>query len=207
MAHKVKKIIPSNLFDIRTGLELSQKEFARHLGVSVRMVQFYESGATTLPIDKALIISETWGYSLDEIYSQKKETSIPNNMFLVDIRDFLSRQDNSIVFSLPDRYWCYWKERDKIENTPLARSEKKRLLATLEKKYTDSPNDILWKCVIPIQDFLSLITINNTEIPYASNEDIDTDHQPTELEIKEASDFLSKMFDNKISLNLHSHKK
>ena len=68
MAHKVKDIIESNIYEIRAEQNLTQEELGELLGVSVRMIQSYEAGQTTLPLDKAMYLCEKWNYSLDQIY-------------------------------------------------------------------------------------------------------------------------------------------
>ena len=68
MYNKVKEIYPCNLLELRKNLGLTQKELGEILGVSERMICNYETGEITLPIDKAIILSQRWNYTLDWIY-------------------------------------------------------------------------------------------------------------------------------------------
>ena len=123
MAHKVKDIIESYIYEIRAEQKLTQEELGELLGVSVRMIQSYEAGQTTLPLDKAMYLCEKWNYSLDQIYRDFAKKPIFNK-FSVDIRDFLSISKESIVFSLPDYYWEYLQKVEKINEDDFLESEK-----------------------------------------------------------------------------------
>ena len=127
MSHKVKDIIESNIYEIRAEQKLTQEELGELLGVSVRMIQSYEAGQTTLPLDKAMYLCEKWNYSLDQIYRDFSKKPIFNK-FSVDIRDFLSISKESIVFTLPDYYWEYLQKVEKINEDDFLESEKKRLI-------------------------------------------------------------------------------
>ena len=71
MANKPKEKIPNNLLSIREELKLTQKELGEILNVSVRQICNYETDETsTLPLDKAILISKKWNYSLDYILLQ-----------------------------------------------------------------------------------------------------------------------------------------
>lgn len=124
MAHKVKDIIESYIYEIRAEQKLTQEELGELLGVSVRMIQSYEAGQTTLPLDKAMYLCEKWNYSLDQIYRDFSKKPIFNK-FSVDIRDFLSISKESIVFTLPDYYWEYLQKVKKINEDDFLESEKK----------------------------------------------------------------------------------
>ncbi len=123
MAHKVKDIIESYIYEIRAEQKLTQEELGELLGVSVRMIQSYEAGQTTLPLDKAMYLCEKWNYSLDQIYRDFSKKPIFNK-FSVDIRDFLSISKESIVFTLPDYYWEYLQKVEKINEDDFLESEK-----------------------------------------------------------------------------------
>lgn len=173
MAHKVKKVIPSHLLEIRTYLKLTQKEMAEYLGVSARMIQKYEAEETTLPIDKAIYISKKWNYSLDQIYFDLDETKNPYNKFSEDIRNFLYREDDNIVLSLPDYYWEYLKESNNIMQSDILSSEKKRSIAELNGNYKPDPNIVFWKYTTPVNNFSKYIPFDGEDIPYSSaDEDI-----------------------------------
>ena len=70
MANKEKKIISNNLLKIREELNYTQQELGQILDVSERMICYYETGLSSLPIDKAVLIRKKWNYSLGWIYNQ-----------------------------------------------------------------------------------------------------------------------------------------
>ena len=175
MAHKVKNIIESNIYKIRAELNYTQKEFGELLGVSERMIQMYEAYVTTLPLDKALYICKRWNYSLDQIYLDFSK-KYAFNKFSVNIRDFLTRNNNSIIFSMPDYYWNYLKEINRINNSDILQDDKKRLLAELDDKYSNDTNSVVWKYKIPVNDFLSNLKFGDDEFPYADIDSEETEH-------------------------------
>ena len=98
MANKEKKIISNNLLKIREELNYTQQELGQILDVSERMICYYETGLSSLPIDKAVLIRKKWNYSLDWIYNQDlsgkfHDVSEETPDFLVDIRRFLKVSD------------------------------------------------------------------------------------------------------------------
>ena len=192
MSHKVKDIIESNIYEIRAEQKLTQEELGELLGVSVRMIQSYEAGQTTLPLDKAMYLCEKWNYSLDQIYRDFSKKPIFNK-FSVDIRDFLSISKESIVFTLPDYYWEYLQKVEKINEDDFLESEKKRLIKKLEAKYTGKTHCVIWKADIPIDDFLSFIKFGKEEIPFGSEEPETIYVEPTDDQIKVVTNFLNKI--------------
>lgn len=197
MVHKNKYFIPSNLADIRTALDLTQKQMGEYLNVSERMIQNYESNnidiATTLPIDKALYICNKWGYSLDQIYIDINKPNAYDYKFTVDIRDFLCLQGENIIFSLPKYYWNYLKEYENIMISDILSSEKNRLIRELNSKYNCDTNNVLWKFTIPVHNFCSMLNLGDKDIPYASEDKFITEYMPTDEQIKEVSDFLLEL--------------
>lgn len=194
MAHKLKEIIPTNLWKIRKELKLTQKQMAEFLGVTERMIQMYEEEKTTLPLDKAIYISNKWNYSLDQIYFDFDKSNKPSGKFTVDIRDFLSRTDDQIIFSIPDYYWDYLKKYNDITESDILSEEKDRLLAELNSKYDCETNSIIWKCELSISDFLSLIKFGNNEIPFADIDRYDKKNfKPSKTQIDEVTAFLNQI--------------
>lgn len=101
---------------LRENLGLTQKELGEILGVSERMVCNYETEETTLPLDKAMILSKKYNYTLDWIYchpanssnvSPAVHTEKEHPKFFVDIREFISYSNNSLHFTFPDYYMEY----------------------------------------------------------------------------------------------------
>ena len=81
----------------------------------------------SLPIEKAMFIHNKWDYSLDQIYldfSQKESFT----RFSVDIRDFISIEGESVIFSIPDYYWEYINEIKRIKESDSTSQEKNRLI-------------------------------------------------------------------------------
>lgn len=192
---KIKETIKSNTYDIRAELGYTQKEFGEILGVSDRAVQNYESLEPdySLPIEKAMLIHNKWDYSLDQIYldfSQKNTF----NKFSVDIRDFITIEGESVVFSIPDYYWEYINETKRISESDSTTQEKKRLIKKLEAKYTNKSKSIIWKREIPISDFLTMIKFGKEEIPYADENYAEIEFtDPTEEQIEKVSEFLNEI--------------
>lgn len=192
---KIKEAVKSNIYEIRSELKYTQKEFGEILGVSDRAIQNYESMDPdySLPIEKAMLIHNKWDYSLDQIYldfSQKKSL----NRFNVDIRDFISIEGESIIFSIPDYYWEYLNESKKINESDSTPQEKKRLIKKLEAKYSNKSKSIVWKRELPISDFLSMIKFENDEFPYVGEDLTNIElTEPTEEQLKKASEFLKEL--------------
>lgn len=145
-----------------------------------------------MPLDKAMYLCEKWNYSLDQIYRDFSKKPIFNK-FSVDIRDFLSISKESIVFTLPDYYWEYLQKVEKINEDDFLESEKKRLIKKLEAKYTGKTHCVIWKADIPIDDFLSFIKFGKEEIPFGSEEPETIYVEPTDEQIKVATNFLNKI--------------
>lgn len=123
MANKIKEIYPNNLLKIREHLGYTQEEMGKILDVSERMICNYETGESNLPIDKAILLSKRYNYSLDWIY-RIEDTSIKNAYlhshnvelakFMVDARDFISFSDNMYHFCIPENYQKYISEINTI---------------------------------------------------------------------------------------------
>ena len=83
--------IYTRLAELREDLDLTQEQLAEILGVSTKMVSNYETGANALPIDKALILSEKYGYSLDWLYKKYNINFDNCKDFLIDIRKWVCK--------------------------------------------------------------------------------------------------------------------
>lgn len=191
---RIKQTVLSNTYEIRKELGLTQKEFGTILRVSDRTIQNYESSepSSSLPIERAMLIHEKWDYSLDQIYLDfSKKNSF--SKFYVDIRDFLSIKEDAIIFSIPDYYWEYLKEIQKIDKSDSLLQEKRRLKKRLEAKYTDKSHTIVWKYEIPISKFLSLIKFGKEEIPFGNIDNTKDFSDPTKEQLKELTYFLNEI--------------
>lgn len=192
---KIKETVKSNTFEIRAELGYTQKEFGEILGVSDRAIQNYESFEPdySLPIEKAMLIHNKWDYTLDQIYlnfSQKNTF----NKFSVDIRDFITIEGNSVVFLIPDYYWEYLNKIKRINKSDSTPREKKRLTKKIEANYSNQSKSIMWKCEIPISEFLTKIKFGKYEIPYADEDNSEIEFtDPTEEQLKKASNFLNEI--------------
>lgn len=193
MAHIAKEALKSNTYEIRTKFGYTQKEFGNILGVSERMIQNYEATQTTLPLDRALRICEKLKCSLDQIYLNSSLKPYPDK-FSVDIRDFLSKDKDSLVFSIPDSYWTYLNEIDRINKLEITETAKNRLLADLDNSYDNSKSTVVWECRIPFDSFLSFLIFGDTTIPYVNMDNTETGQQkPTKKQLKEAANFISQV--------------
>ena len=202
MANKIKEIYPNNLLKIRESLKYTQAEMGGILDVSERMICNYETGESNLPIDKAILLSKKYNYSLDWIYSTK-ETQNKNNSkqnypkqndkFIVDIRDFISFSDNAYHFVIPDNYRKYVHELNSILFSNKTDNEKKRLKTELDGKYKkNNKGYVVWRISIPSDKFLSYMHFDSSFIPFADNGN-DSEYEPTEEEVSDAISFLNKL--------------
>lgn len=202
MANKIKEIYPNNLLKIREALGYTQEEMGKILDVGERMICNYETGESNLPIDKAIMLSQKYNYSLDWIYqmeeSKNEIKSIHKDLsqldkFIVDIRDFVSFSDNMYHFNIPDNYWKYIKELDKIISSPKTDNEKKRLRAELNGNYKrNNTTNIVWNISIDSNKILSYLHFNSDYIPFA-NPYSDKDFEPSEEQVAEAKSFLNEL--------------
>lgn len=205
MANKIKKKIPNKLLEIRTELNYTQKQFGTILGVGERQINNYETGKSNLQLEYALLISKKWNYSLNWIYGQNTEKRTvdinakypdsENINFLVDIRDFFHKKDDSICFSIPDYFWTYIDEVNKIEISTRSEIEKKRAISQLNGKYKDNKkNNLIWKCSLDIDMFHSLLDFGDSTCVYATQNKEDLPEINNE-QIEEATKFLNSLFE------------
>lgn len=202
MANKIKEIYSNNLLKIREALGYSQTEMGKILNVSERMICNYETGESNLPIDKAILLSNKYNYSLDWIYDIRKTQN--NNAssqehpeqldkFVMDIRNFISFSDGMYHFSIQDNCRKYINEIYSIFSSNKTDNEKKRLKAELDGKYNNTnKGDVIWRISIPADKILSYIHFGTSFIPYAFTEN-DSDYEPTEEQMKSAVSFLNEI--------------
>lgn len=202
MANKIKEIYPNNLLKIRETLGYSQIEMGKILDVSERMICNYETGESNLPIDKAILLSNKYNYSLDWIYDIRK---IQNNTassqeypeqldkFVMDIRNFISFSDGMYHFSIQDNCRKYIDEIYSIFSSNKTDNEKKRLKAELDGKYNNNnKGNVIWRISIPADEIFSYIHFGTSFIPYSFTEN-DSDSEPTKEQIESAVSFLNEI--------------
>ena len=201
MANKIKKIYPNNLLKIRETLGYSQEEMGKILDVSERMICNYETNESNLPIDKAILLSNKYNYSLDWIYDIKKTSNIDSSTehpeeldkFVMDIRNFISFSDGMYHFVIPDNCRKYAKEIYEIFSSNKTDNEKKRLKAELNGKYNNiNKGDVIWRISIPVKEIFSYIHFGESFIPYAITED-NSNYEPTEEQLESAITFLNEI--------------
>lgn len=173
------------------------------LDVRERMICNYETGESNLPIDKAILLSKKYHYSLDWIYdtpgTQNQHNSKQNYLeqsdkFLVDIRDFISFSDNAYHFVIPDNCRKYVHELSSILFSSKTNSEKKRLRAELDGKYSKSnKGDVVWRISIPSDKLCSYLHFDSSFIPFIDKEN-DLEYEPTEKQVADAISFLNELF-------------
>lgn len=203
MANKFKEIYPNNLLKIRESLGYTQKEMGQILDVNERMICNYETGESNLPIDKAILLSQKYDYSLDWIYQIKdspdKIKSTYTNLsqsekFIVDIRDFVSFSDNMYHFSIPQNYWEYITELNRIISSPRTDNEKKRLKAELDGKYKKSNDtNVVFRISIDSTEIPSYFHFDSDFIPFADSDSDRNYELPTEERVSEAKAFLDEL--------------
>lgn len=202
MANKIKEIYPNNLLIIRESLGYSQTEMGKILDVSERMICNYETGESNLPIDKAILLSNKYNYSLDWIYNIKKTPNIaphskehPEELdkFVMDIRSFISFSEGMYHFAIPDNCRKYINEIYSIFLSNKTDTEKKRLKAELDGKYNNvNKGNVIWRISIPANEISSYIHFGESFIPYAFTES-DSDYEPTKEKIESAISFLNEV--------------
>lgn len=202
MANKIKEIYPNNLLKIREELGYSQAEMGKILDVSERMICNYETEESNLPIDKAILLSEKYNYSLDWIYQRKKthnntyassEHPEESDKFVMDIRNLISYSDGMYHFAIPDNCRRYISEIYSILTSNKTDNEKKRLKAELNGKYNNTnKGDVIWRISIPADKISSYIHFGESFIPYAFSEN-DSDYEPTEEQMASAISFLNEL--------------
>lgn len=214
MANKPKKKIKSNLLKIREELDLTQEELGKILNVSTRQICNYESDdCSTLPLDKALILSQKYNYSLDWIYcnslsTPKKYLSYPEqekDNFLIDMRNFICTEENGgnsvlkkkyISFIIPDCYWQYMSEKNKILSSHIAKQKKSHDLAELNSKYSVvNSSTLCWKYSIPYDDFMSHLHLGDAFCPYIPNDKNISTMDILPEQITEAEEFIKLVVD------------
>lgn len=202
MANKSKKIYPNNLLKIREALGYTQPEMGKILDVSERMICNYETGESNLPIDKAIILSQKYNYSLDWIYNIRKNQphtiavqEHPEQIakFVMDIRNFVSFSNNMYHFNIPDNYQKYILELNAIASSNRTDNEKKRQKAELDAKYKmDNVTDIIWRISIPADKIFKYFYWDSSFIPFADTDNL-SDYKPTEEQIAMAKSFLEEL--------------
>ena len=168
------------------------------------MICNYETGENNLPLDKAILLSQKYNYSLDWIYKMDKTQDKNENVsihenpsqldkFIVDIRDFVSFSNGMYHFSIPDNYWNYITELNTILSSNKTDNEKKRLRAELNGKYKKSnKNSVVWRISIPANEISSYVHFDSEFIPFVTS-DTFSEHEPTEEQLSEAISFLNEL--------------
>lgn len=195
----VKNRIPNNLKEIRKELGITQKQLADTLKVNTRTVQGYESKSdgdfTNLPLEKALCISQKYGYSLDYIYCNQNREYAYQNAFKYDIRHFISCDKDNVYFTMPLKFWDYIHEIMKINNSAHAKKIKAIKITEVARDYSDyDENDIAFRISIPKEDFNSYVKAKDEFHLYTDADDSNAiTHKPTEKELNDIINFFESL--------------
>lgn len=190
----MKKIVdefhPNNLVAIRKEHDLSQKDLGEILGVSYRQICNYETGERSLTIDKAMILSNKFNYSLDWIYN-RSESCKEINTFKVDIRKFLSCDDDNVYLTIPENFWDYIHKISDIEGSINTKSAKSLAKLKAHSEFDkDSNNTTFFIITMPKEQFGKRYKNGNEWIPIASEHEADkSEHKPTEEQKQCLADF------------------
>lgn len=207
MANKYKKIYETNLLAIREELGYTQEEMGEIFQVDKKTIRNYEYFETNFPLEYAMLLSQKYGYTLDWIYknSSKKTINTENDLntnpkrdiskFLIDIRDFLSRSNGNIHFTIPNYYWDFIKQYNKITSSNLTSFEKKRKLYEIESSYTrKKPEEFCYRFSIKESDFLMFLHFDDEFIPYIdSNTLSNKESEASEEQKQEVLSFLESI--------------
>lgn len=199
MARKISEIYPCNLLELRKKLDLTQKKLGEILGVSERMISYYETGEKTLPIDRAIFLCKEYNCTLDWMYcnptNAKSTVALSDKIeeypkFIVDIRDFLSCCKDSVYFTIPNYYWEYMKRRNAITASKSPNGEKKRKIAELNGSYEIRESEQkYWRVSIKAKEFLSYLRFDSEFVPFADASDSSA-KDPTKEQLEEATAFI-----------------
>lgn len=207
MANKYKKIYKTNLQIIREELGYSQKQMGEKLNVTPKTIRNYEYFETNFPLESAIFLSQKYGYTLDWIYrnSEQKKSNAENTLnakhskdiskFLIDIRDFISRSNGNIHFTIPNYYWDFMKRYNEITSSNLTNFEKKRELSKIEAAYTSKkPEGFCYRFSIQESEFVTRLHFDDDFIPYVdSNVLTHSNCEPTEEQKQEIMSFLESI--------------
>ena len=192
---KATERIPNNLKNIRTEIGITQEKLAKILNVSERTMRGYESKSDgdfiNLPIQKAMCISQTYGYSLDYIYCCQNREYAYQNVFKYDIRHFITNDDDNVYFSMPLKYWDYIHEIMEINSSAYTKEMKAIEITKVSRDYIDyEENDIIFRVSIPKEEFNTYIQFDNELIPfYESNNSNTNNPKPTKEQIENVLKF------------------
>lgn len=201
MPNKTKKIIPTNLATIREKLKYTQEDLAKILGVSKKMICYYEQECSNLPLEKAIYLSKRYNFSLDWIYKNpqnsqntlkfKNYSDEECTKFLVDIRDFLICSDDKIKFCIKNAYWEYIKKLNAIKHSDKTQRIQSNEIAELNGNYkiTDD-TDIFWEFSIDINEFISMIHYQDGSCPIYTDDDSKNVSPPNDEQIEEIKEYL-----------------
>lgn len=193
--HDPKK---NNLVVIRDMLGLSQAELGDAIGVSGRMIGYFESGDKPLPLENAMLLSDKYGVSLDQIYG------VSTNRFFLDVRNLVDIEDGNVVFRFPFDYREYLQTKEQLlrrnPSNPFTNNLElhnkaddvpgNNMLATFlnSTQYRANHNEFSWEVRIPINRFCSMIQLGENKCTYTFD-DIDNFPEPTEEQIAELKTF------------------
>ena len=199
MSNTRKKIVSTNLFELRSQYELSQKELGQILGVTKKTISNYELEISNLPLESALILCKKYSCTLDWIYCHDSKNSAsdskgkPFEPFIVDIRDFISFSNNEVHITLPYYYYNYIKKRHEIEASPCSHSERLHNIAALESEYDKhNTNGYCRRISIPASEFLSYLQFDDQYALYANSES-SQEKEPTKEQLEEATSFIKEL--------------
>ncbi|MBR6384820.1 MAG: helix-turn-helix transcriptional regulator [Ruminococcus sp.] len=81
------------LKDLKEDADLTQKDVAEIIGVSVNHYGKYERGETDIPFEKVISLAEYYGVSLDYIAGRTNSKNPNENLTISDIYNKLSERD------------------------------------------------------------------------------------------------------------------
>lgn len=195
--NKAKDIYLNNLAVIRDMLNFTQEQMAEMLGVSREMYRNYERGLNPLPLARALLVANEFNCSIDYIY-RLSDKDIRTDQFMVDIRDIISFENNTISIKISDSYWKYLSERNNILNSNDSTGNKKNNISKLDSQYSSNNNSVLWKSVIEIDkgEFGSFYKSGDSVYPCHFEDNNGNEINISEKDAKEAKgiiDFFSSL--------------
>lgn len=211
---------PNKFLTIRTEQKLTREKMAEKLKVSIKSIENYESPTYTLPLKIAQKLSDTYGYSLDWIYGKstkkkldKEQLSDTNNAeptasFLIDIRNFFSRSDGEIHFTIPNYLWNYIIDYSKISASNNSVWVKEQKIKELEIKFLNTKHDDLYhRFSVPESDFASFWYFDQKLTPFLDLDNVPKKKQEhTTKQLQELNSLISSLPVSEINLLFHPKK-
>jgi transcriptional regulator with XRE-family HTH domain len=104
--YSTRPTFSKNLIRFRKERKLTQGELAELVGLSKRMIAYYETKAVKPPVDKIGVIAKILRVSVDELLGLHEPTAIQNELINIDGRT-LKKMKKILALSTDQRHLVY----------------------------------------------------------------------------------------------------